>query len=386
MRRKRKIKKALVDYISLCPRGANKLPVMYKSEEGDDRMKFTCLTRAEKDFEERGLLTAVVYAKGIRDSQGDIVYDDDVIYDMMTSFAKNGRGIDIRHDEKALSKDDIFPVESFQIQENDPRFADYKDYDGNPVDVTGGWGVVFKVENEGLREAYREGKWNGVSMGGSMLVESEKHDSDVNDVVAAFQAFLKQHTSPIGSDDMTNEEMLKAVQDSNTALLAGVGKELDSKIEAALDARGIKAKKADDTEPQPEPAKKEAPKFTGEPTAENIKAFRLKTQKQAILDSTDWTDAEAAKKAEDSIRALDEEAKMDDADVAKKAGVEDSDSATVRELKIRLHKEQARSQQGTEDNKVSTQKSDDVAEEDAMAKEMVAWSNKQRGVVTADAS
>ena len=57
-----------------------------------------------------------------------------------------GVEIDLRHDEKPLSKDQAYVAETFIVQKDDPRFAGMKDYNGFDVQIEGDWGVDIKIE------------------------------------------------------------------------------------------------------------------------------------------------------------------------------------------------------------------------------------------------
>lgn len=170
---RRRIKKVReINFLSLVPTGANWFPVLYKeAPEGSQNLEINLLTKGE--ITDEGLLTALVYAPEVRDRQGDVA-SAEIVRDMAHAFAKAGLNLDIRHDEKPVGRDKAFVAESFIVAKGDPRFAGWKDLDGNAVDAEGGWGVVLKIEDENLRKLYREKKWNGVSMGGRAEFEIEK--------------------------------------------------------------------------------------------------------------------------------------------------------------------------------------------------------------------
>jgi hypothetical protein len=66
--------------------------------------------------------------------------------------------------------------------------ARFKDRAGSKVDVTGGWAVVIKIENEELRKKYRTGEWDGVSMAGPGRVENlNKEDTLANKFLSMLQ-------------------------------------------------------------------------------------------------------------------------------------------------------------------------------------------------------
>jgi hypothetical protein len=301
MPKKRRIKKAKVDFISLVPKGANLLRTMYKADE-DGHFELATLS---KDINEDGEIYAVVYSPELRDAQGDIA-SAEVIKEMAYDFAKTGLGIDIRHNEKPLSKDDIFVAESTIIQKGDERFAGITDYDDNPVDVTGGWGVVLKVENESLRKMYREGDWQGVSMGGSMLVVPDDAEPLEKETKSRVERAVERLRSALGMSpsrssayasvtisgdlDMTSEELAAVLAESNKQLLTDLTKAL--KPEPAPEVT---------PEPKAEPVEK-ALAFTGDPTDERaVREFEFKVQESAIKKGMDATNPASIKECAESL-------------------------------------------------------------------------------------
>lgn len=286
----RRIKKAKVRHISLVPKGANKMPVMYKA---DDAVEIQTIV-AKSDMEE-GLITAVVYAPNMIDSHGDFT-DASVIREMAHDFLKNGEGIDVLHDGQTLAKDAASVVESFIIAKGDERFAEVKDRDGNPVDVTGGWAAVIKVDDPALREKYRNGEWNGVSMGGSAFFE------EVNDTSLLHKIYkLLTPSKPSQGDiDMTPEELKKAISD-------GVAEAL----KAAKPAEPAPVVKSDD-EPKPTPVVKAfeydedgTPVFKGDITnAKHRSEYQKELAKHQVMSNYDLTDPEQFAKAAEEIEAL----------------------------------------------------------------------------------
>lgn len=234
---KRRILKAKISHISLCPRGANQIQTIYKAEDGDHNISLSTLV---KGMSEQGELLAVVYAPDMIDSDGDTA-SAEVIKEAAYDFGANGKGIDVRHNEEVLPVEKAYVAESFIIQKDDPRFVDTKDYDGNVVDVTGGWGVVFKIEDEGLRKEYREGKWGGISMGGLMLARNEE-DTPINKLCRKISEILgnKKETkskTKKSENDMTPEEIKKMVEETVVTVMK---KSADDAATAATEA----AKKA----------------------------------------------------------------------------------------------------------------------------------------------
>lgn len=315
---KARIIKAKVNFISLCARGANRLPVMYKSDEGF--AYFDPLTKANMD---QGEITAVVYAPNMVDSQGEYA-DAEVIRDMAHEFGKTGEGVDIKHNNVALSKEVAFVAENFIIQKGDPRFADMRDYQGNPVDVTGGWGVVIKIEDQGLRQAYREGKWNGVSMGGFALREAEK--------------------SSQGDFDMDFKDLQKALDASSEKTAAAV---VSGLTEALKTAGLIKPDLAKDDKKAPA-----APTFKGDysdkiAVRKHLKACRI----HKLTVDNDPATPEGFEAIAKGMEEIDEQfADLNDPNtplspLEKAAGCDENDTPEVRALRVRLHKATGASKQ-----------------------------------------
>jgi len=240
----KRIVKAKIDFISLCPRGANTFSTIYKADDGNTSVTLDTVC---KDMNEQGEIIALVYAPETVDSQGDIA-SAAVIKEFAHDFAKNGEGIDVRHNEDVLSKDAVYVAESFIVQKDDPRFADMKDYDGNSVDATGGWGVVLKVDDEGIRKDYREGKWQGVSMGG---VANKKEDvgamiaKAVKDGLSSLSPFKKENKSK------KNTENIMPLTKEDKAEIAELVKETVTSVnKEAEEAKAEALKKAQEDKPK----------------------------------------------------------------------------------------------------------------------------------------
>jgi len=365
---KRRIKKASVKFLSLVPKGANRLPVIYKEDGAFD---IDMLVKAGDNFNEKGELLAVVYAPELRDSQGDIA-SADVIKDMMYDAAKNGVSIDIRHNEKALAKSDAYIAESFIIQPGDARFADTKDRDGNRVDVTGGWGVLVKIDNPELRSLYSSGEWQGISMGGTAVVQQEKEDlaAQVVETLINKLSFKTLHIS--GDIEMTGDELKNMLIENNKTLVEGFASVITKALEPKkADDEGNKDKK-DDTQAA-------VLKFEGEPTVENLRKHRLKVAKAKALDGIDWTNPESIAKGEEAIRAIEAEEvgkqadSGDVSDLEKAAGITKEDSEEVKGLKLQLAKAQRRSNQDMSNGTPS-----DGDNYEKLGKEMADIANKSR--------
>lgn len=232
---KREILKAMISHISLCPRGANQIQTMYKADDGhEENIVFDTIV---KDMTEQGELLAVVYAPDMVDSQGDTA-SAAVIKEAAYMFGAEGKGIDIRHNEKVLSPEKAYVAESFIIQKGDPRFADTKNYEDEVVDVTGGWGVVFKIEDEDLRSKYRSGEWGGISMGG-MMVATNKEDSIGVQLLKAIKGIGKKETkhktnkSETEDMELTKENLETIAKIASDAIVAA-NKEAEEKAAEKL--------------------------------------------------------------------------------------------------------------------------------------------------------
>lgn len=204
----RRIKRANISFISLVPRGANQLPVLFKSE--GETAQFNTIVKSER-FEEEGLLTAVVYVPDQLDSDGDFA-SAEVIKQMAHDYVMNVGAVDVKHNTQALKREQVSVVESFIIQKGDARFTDLKNYNGRPVDATGGWGVVIKVDDAELRRLYREGHWNGVSMFGPAVVEPLS--KSIPDALAS----RLSKTNNQSGNDMDIKELTAALEANSTAL------------------------------------------------------------------------------------------------------------------------------------------------------------------------
>lgn len=204
----RRIKSAKITHISLCKRGVNQQPVvmksaLMKSATGQDIGQLQVETLVKGDVE--GLLTAVVYVPDRPDNQGDVATRE-VVKQMAHDFIANGGKIDIEHNLQALGTDKVQVAETFLIAKGDARFADWKDYSGQSVDVTGAWAVILKINDPELQRLYKSGDWNGVSMFG----------------LAELQPLTKSNEG----DDVELTQLTAALKESNAAMLEALVKAL----------------------------------------------------------------------------------------------------------------------------------------------------------------
>lgn len=321
----RRIVEADIEYISLVPKGANRLPAIYKAETGG--FELSTLLKLGDDFMEKGELTAIVYAPEMRDSQGDIA-SAEVIKDMMYRAAQRGLKIDMRHDESPLAKEQAYIAESFIVQKGDARFASIKDYDGKPVDVTGAWATVIKIEDKSLRQLYKDGKWQGVSMGGKARLQADKSD-DIADAVA------KKLAQKMG---LTSEEFTMDKKEADEMIAKATATIATEVAKAVAEAMKPPVKK-DDTKPaDTAPAALPCPVFKGDYSdtaavakhAESVKRWKLAKE-------VDWTDADSILKYNEELAKLAPAAATD----TKKA--DDGETEEVKGLKKQLEEAQKRS-------------------------------------------
>jgi Putative phage serine protease XkdF len=288
----RRIKKAKISFVSLVSRGANNLPVIYKS--ADNSLSLQTLSK----LDDQGELLAVVYAPEMRDTQGDIA-SAEVIKDAAYGFLAGEGGVDIMHDGRKLEPKDAFVAESFIVQKGDARFSGWTDLDGNAVELAGSWATVIKIENPELRRLYREGKWNGVSMGGTAVVEEDKSNK-IDKFVEAFLDTFKDKEK-----QMTPTELEAAIAKANAPVLTA----LTGLVEALT-------KKQEQPKPEQKLEAKKAPAYTGKPDddvalAKHARALELHAlQVEADLNSAEGIATYRAALAELKKKHADEDAEL----------------------------------------------------------------------------
>lgn len=303
----RRIKKADIEFISLVPAGANKFRSIYKADG-------SCELETLSKLNDQGELTAVVYAPEHRDSQGDIA-DAAVIKDAARGFIAKGAKIDIRHDGKPVDAKKAYVAESFIIHKGDERFDDgWEDKDGNAVDLTGAWATVIQLEDPDLRDKYRSGEWQGVSMGGTAIVEQEKEHNDgtaVNklcDLLSKALTPAQTQPTPNEEDDMTPEQLTtltKALTDGFDALGNKIEKSIETKLGKSDEGEG------NGNKPKPNTEEPKEPVFKGSRSDGNalrkhaieVQLFRL--EKETDLGDPDQVE-EYLEKTEELREELDE--------------------------------------------------------------------------------
>lgn len=225
MSRKRRILSATIKFISLCEAGANGLSTIYKSTGKDSgQVTFTGYTAKLANFAERGEIVACVYPANRLD-EDDEWADASAVRKMAHNFLKSKGSVDMRHNEDPLK--DAHIVESFIIQKGDERFAKMTDSKGTLVDVTDGWGTVIKLDSEDLRKRYRNGEFDGVSMGGVATVREEDPPSERTRKALASIVIEKEEI------DMNAKELEALLEKNNEKVVETLEKSIDEKLAAA---------------------------------------------------------------------------------------------------------------------------------------------------------
>jgi len=314
----RRLKKAKITHISLCPRGKNGLQTLWKSDDGTVEVK-----AISKGLNEDGELLAVVYAPNRPDADNDFA-SALVIKEMAHEYNRDHRKLDIKHDGVVLEKEAAYLAESFIVAKGDERFLGWTGYDGQPAgDLTGAWAVLIKIEDQRLQKAYREGEWAGVSMFGTAAVE-EVDNAEDRIVARMLKELGKERKSTMDKEQF--EAMLAKMLEGFTSLGA--------KIDAAKVAKS--EGDTDTTDPKPDEVK--APVFKGSMTnpddvkafSAEMRSFTLQKEMTAAVASGDSAkiDAVLAKMAEGlEKQPTDEE-----------CGVKKEDTPEVSSLRRQLHK------------------------------------------------
>jgi hypothetical protein len=194
----RRIKKADIKRLSLVKRGANFQPVLYKS---DGQVELAALVKWD---EEKGELLTLNYLPEYEDRQGHGA-EAEVVRDFCWSFAKHGFALDLDHAKDPLPREKAWVAENFIVQKNDPRFQDWKDLAGKPVDATGGWATITKIEDPELRREYREGIRNGASLYG----ENAEFESETTDMTKTEELLGKILAKLDPKPDATEDALAK---------------------------------------------------------------------------------------------------------------------------------------------------------------------------------
>lgn len=352
--RKRKIKSAIITTIALCKKGKNRLPVLYKADDGAIA-EFETLVKGNDE----GELLAVVYTPTLDDVDGDFT-DRTALKKMAHRFNRDYRQIDIQHNGKVLTKEQAYIAESFIIAKGDERFANWTDYDNNPVNLENAWAVVVKLEEEVLRKAYREGQFNGVSMFGDAVVEMVSAKSADERVFERLEHDLGQNKD----DAKMNPEQIAAL---SKAVAEAVVLAMKPTVPVVPVVKVEEAK--------PTVAVLEKPLFKGDVANVEDRAAFLSQMRgyelaKAIQDGKSADEVAAMFKALDEVEPSDTE-----------VGIVKEDSKEVRTLKTKLFKAQRRSNQvSTESKEQVTVLEKELTDAMSFGSSVAAIVNARRGI------
>jgi hypothetical protein len=160
----RKLKSIKINAISLVPKGKNNLPVFFPASNMIE-LKNLVLNSAD------GLLTVIVYDLGAN-LLDDCTVSPDVLGNMADEYLRSGAKLQKFHSGRAIRKQQAAVVESFIVEQGDPRFGNIRDYENKIIDVTGAWVLVIKLFDKNLQALYRGmDAWNGVCIFGEAVIE-----------------------------------------------------------------------------------------------------------------------------------------------------------------------------------------------------------------------
>jgi len=213
-----RIKSAKIVKLALCKRGMNGLRTLYKADDGTITVEMLC--KASADFADTGELLAVAWVPDHADNEGDWC-EAHVVKEMLYGFMLEGAQLNLSHEGKTLTREQAFVAEAFLIQKSDPRFVGWQTYTGQPVDVTGGWGTVIKIEDPAIRKDHREGGWSGVSIEGKAVVDDVPPPIKKDDDMALTEDDLKKV-----------RDIFKAEREAEKAAEADVAKKAAEKAAA----------------------------------------------------------------------------------------------------------------------------------------------------------
>lgn len=318
----KRIKKAEITRVALVPRGANRLPALYKE---DGSVELHPLSKFDS---EKGELLTLVYLPDRIDGQGHFA-SAETIQGFAHSHMRNGATLDLRHGENALTKEQAYVAESFIVQKNDERFSGWKDDEGNPVDATGGWGQLIKIDDPEIRKKYGQEGWEGVSL---FAPAGKAELEDVSDQIV--ERFRKAK-----EEDMNKEEVQALLKEQIPAIVSAVAEALKPKETPPIK----KEEPKDDA-----PVLKAEDRMNPEKVREYQKALKI----HALQKETVWTDQKSIDNYLAKIAELNKEQKPKE------------ESEEVKELRTKLEKALSASSQ--------PDSNDDGKDKNALSKE-AAW-------------
>ena len=231
----KQIIKARARVLSLLPKGANLMPTVYKSREGDFGDSFQ-VVGLMKEGPEEGELLNVVYVPDMPDAHGHWMTKA-AIKDMAHAAGRDGMEIDLYHDGKKLGPEQAFIAEQFLVNKGDTRFQGWKDDAGRDVNLEGAFATVMKIEDPALRERVKKGELAQVSFEGPALIEKSREGGDDGTIKTLLKTLLK--AVGLGTHD-TNETEPEMKKEEIEALVAEA-------VQKALKPADQKPKDGDNT-------------------------------------------------------------------------------------------------------------------------------------------
>lgn len=307
----RRIRQPEVTYLSLCPKGKNRLPVLYKADGQGGKVEIELATVLKADaLEERGELWAIAYAPDLEDSDGHFAGPEDVAL-MQRTHMRNGGKLDLRHEGRTLTPEEAYLAQSFIVQKGDSRFVGMQTEQGTTINEEGAWATQIQIESLDLRKKYREGKWGGVSLFGEAIlepVEKERQAEAAELVLQALARALQKETGgdslPCEDNDMDEATLRRVLGEHQVSLL----KEVDTKILAAIEPLKPKAETKKEGESTDGP-----PKFVGDPrNLRHVERHLAKMEKFERQQEVDWTDPDAVRDHLDSLKKGRQDSEDDD--------------------------------------------------------------------------
>lgn len=163
---KRRISDAKIDFISLVDRAANKKSFLIaKAQNG--KASFSTFGKIVKTDSENHFVTGIVYEPMTVDTQGDYMTAEE-IQKAAHWYAKNGKGVDVQHDEKKLDSADV--VESWIAK---------ADFTLDKTDIKKGtWLMTVEVGDPDIWSKIEKGELTGFSMGGQGKYEDDEDEPE----------------------------------------------------------------------------------------------------------------------------------------------------------------------------------------------------------------
>jgi hypothetical protein len=160
-----------VNFISVVDDGANRMPIIYKNDAGD-QVRFDLPLRLLKADEEKGIIYGVVYPPNTVDTQGDWA-DAPTIERAAHDFLLKGkvRMVDTMHDYTPI---DGGVVESFIKNGEAKNYPDAPD---------GSWLVAIKPDDM-TKMRVKSGELRGLSLAGTALPDNEKRKTKSSSTTA----------------------------------------------------------------------------------------------------------------------------------------------------------------------------------------------------------